>query len=151
MPPAPPSDPNAARRPGSSDPAFDWEPLLKAALRAREHAYAPYSEYAVGAALLAEDGSIHPGANVENGIPALGVCAERTAVAAAVAAGARRFRALAVVTDSSPPASPCGLCRQTLVEFADDLPILLVNLRGERREVRLAELLPRPFVFQRLR
>lgn len=134
----------------ATDSGIDWEALVEAAVQAREHAYAPYSRYCVGAALLTGDGNVFRGANVENGLPALGVCAERTAVAAAIASGAREFRALAVVTDSSPPASPCGLCRQTLVEFTEDLPILLVNTRGERQQVRLQDLLPRPFVFHRL-
>jgi len=132
------------------DSEIDWDALVRAAAQAREHAHAPYSRYAVGAALLSGDGAIYRGANVENGLPALGICAERTAVAVAIASGARSFRALAVVTDSSPPASPCGLCRQTLVEFTDDLPILLANPHGERHEVRLTDLLPRPFVFHRL-
>lgn len=127
---------------------MDWELLVAAAAEAREHAYAPYSGYLVGAALLAEDGRLFAGANVENGIPALGVCAERSAVSAAVSAGAQGFVALAVVTASSPPAFPCGLCRQTLLEFTRDLPILVANLQGERHETRLTALLPRPFRFR---
>jgi len=125
-------------------PALDWEPLVAAAA-ARERAYAPYTRFAVGAALLMEDGSIHAAANVENAIPALAVCAERVAVAQAVGAGLRRPRALAVVTATSPPSRPCGLCRQTLAEFADDLPILVTNPQGEREVVRLAEIFPQPF------
>lgn len=124
---------------------MDWQPLIDAALRAHEHAYAPYSRYEVGAAILMEDGSIHAAANVENGIPALSTCAERNAMAAAASAGLRRPQAVAVVTRSSPPARPCGLCRQTLTEFADDLPILCLNLQGEREEVTLAELFPQRF------
>ena len=131
---------------------MDWQPLVDAARAARERAYAPYSGYTVGAALLAEDGSIHAAGNVENGIPALGVCAERAAVAAAVNAGGRKLRALAVVTESSPPARPCGVCRQTLAEFAgDDLPVLCFNGAGEREETTLGELLPSPFRFAELR
>jgi cytidine deaminase len=124
---------------------MDWQPLIDAALRAHAHAYAPYSHYEVGAAILMEDGSIHAAANVENGIPALSTCAERNAMAAAASAGLRRPQAVAVVTRSSPPARPCGLCRQTLTEFADDLPILCVNLQGEREETTLAELFPQRF------
>ncbi|HEX2644154.1 MAG TPA: cytidine deaminase [Thermoanaerobaculia bacterium] len=124
---------------------MDWQPLIDAALRAHGHAYAPYSHYEVGAAILMEDGSIHAAANVENGIPALSTCAERNAMAAAASAGLRRPQAVAVVTRSSPPARPCGLCRQTLTEFADDLPILCVNLAGEREETTLAELFPQRF------
>lgn len=124
---------------------MDWEPLVAAARAAREHAYAPYSHFAVGAALLMEDGSIHAAANVENCIPALSVCAERNAMSAAASAGLRHPRAAAVVTDATPPARPCGLCRQTLIEFARDLPILVVNVRGDREEMTLAELFPQPF------
>ena len=125
---------------------MDWEPLIAAAKAVRERAYAPYSNFPVGAALLMEDGSIHAGANVENCIPALAVCAERNALAAAVSAGLRRPQAVAVVTSTSPASCPCGLCRQALAEFAEDLPILVVNLEGEREETTLAELLPRRFV-----
>jgi cytidine deaminase len=96
-----------------------------------------------------EDGSIHAAANVENCIPSLSICAERNAVAAAVSAGLRQPRAVAVVTETSPPAQPCGLCRQTLAELAKDLPILAVNPDGERVETRLAELLPYPFSLPR--
>ncbi len=124
---------------------MDWEPLVAAARAAREHAYAPYSHFAVGAALLMEDGSIHAAANVENCIPALSVCAERNAMSAAASAGLRHPRAAAVVTDATPPARPCGLCRQTLIEFARDLPILVVNVHGDREETTLAELFPQPF------
>lgn len=126
---------------------MDWEPLVAAARAAREHAYAPYSHFAVGAALLMEDGSIHAAANVENCIPALSICAERNAMSAAASAGLRRPRAVAVVTGATPPARPCGLCRQTLSEFARDrdLPILVVNVDGDREETTLAELFPQPF------
>ncbi|HEX2223388.1 MAG TPA: cytidine deaminase [Thermoanaerobaculia bacterium] len=124
---------------------MDWEPLIAAARRAYDHAYAPYSHYDVGAAILMEDGTIHAAANVENCIPALSICAERNAISAAASAGLRRPQAVAVVTRSSPPARPCGLCRQTLAEFAEDLPILCTNLQGEREEVRLSELFPQRF------
>ena len=124
---------------------MDWEPLIAAARAARAHAYAPYSHFAVGAALLMEDGSIHAAANVENVIPALSICAERNAMSAAASAGLRRPQAVAVVTDANPPARPCGLCRQTLAEFTRDLPILVVNVDGDRAETSLTELFPQPF------
>ncbi len=124
---------------------MDWEPLIAAATAARANSYSPYSGFPVGAALLMDDGSIFAGANVENTIPTLASCAERTAMATAVSAGRRRPVALAVVTETSPPARPCGLCRQTLSEFADDLPILVCNPQGEREETRLSELLPDRF------
>ena len=128
---------------------MDWNDLYEAARDAREKAHAPFSRYAVGAALLTGDGRVFTGANTEFGIPALGVCAERAAVIQALTCGARNLVALAVVTGSSPPAAPCGLCRQTLLEVVDDdLPILLANLDGERQEVRLSELQPQPFRFR---
>jgi cytidine deaminase len=102
----------------------------------------------VGAAVLTADGAVIAGANVENGLPALSLCAERVAVATAMAAGHRRLAALAVVTESSPPARPCGVCRQTLAEVVpagSDLPILCLSASGERTETSLARLLPDPF------
>jgi cytidine deaminase len=126
--------------------AVDWTNLVAAARDAREHAYAPYSNFQVGAAALMEDGSISAGCNVENRTYGLTLCAERVALATAVARGAGRARAIAVMTDTSPPATPCGLCLQTMAEFADqDLSVLLVNLEGEQIEHKLSDLLPHPF------
>lgn len=122
---------------------MNFEPLLSAAWQVRENAHAPYSRFSVGAALLAEDGRIFTGCNVENLSFGLTVCAERAAVFAAVAAGARRFRALAVVSDSREPVSPCGACRQVLAEFCEELPIRTTNLQGEEFEACLSVLLPR--------
>jgi cytidine deaminase len=120
---------------------MEYEALVEAAWQAREHAHAPYSNFAVGAALLAADGRIFTGCNVENLSYGLTMCAERVAVGAAVAAGARDFLALAVVADTAVPVSPCGACRQVMVEFG--VPkVLLVN-RAERLEFTLDELLPR--------
>jgi cytidine deaminase len=119
--------------------------LAARALAARARAYAPYSGFAVGAAVLADDGRIFEGANVENASYGLSVCAERAAVVQAANAGVRALAAAAVATSSSPPAAPCRMCRQTLAELAADLPILLVNDRGEQARATLAELLPRAF------
>ena len=118
--------------------------LVEAATSVRAHARAPYSGFAVGAAVLSADGCIHVGCNVENASYGLSVCAERHAVAAAVAAGASGLSAVAVVTDLSPPASPCGACRQVLAEFGD-FPVILANLAGERRITSVGELLPNAF------
>lgn len=127
---------------------MDWDELVAAATGARERSYSPYSGFKVGSAILMEDGFVSPGCNVENRTFGLTVCAERVALAAAVAGGHGRPRAVAVITDTSPPAVPCGMCREALAEFADgQLPILLVNPDGERREFTLGELLPHPFVF----
>jgi cytidine deaminase len=125
--------------------SIDWDALVKAATAARARAYAPYSRFLVGAALLGADGAIYAGCNVENASYGLTICAERNAFFAAVAAGQRAFAALVVVTDAAPPATPCGACRQVLRELAPRLPILTANLAGQRSETTLAELLPDSF------
>ncbi len=104
------------------------ETLVAAASEALQHAYAGYSKFPVGAALLAESGEIYRGANVENASLGLTLCAERVAMATGIVAGARSFSALAVVSRGS--AAPCGACRQFLAEFCDDLPIVLADLHG---------------------
>ena len=124
---------------------MDWAPLLAAAAAARDRAYAPYSRFQVGAALLGEDGEIYPGCNVENASYGMTICAERNAVWAAVARGQRRFQALALMTDASPPAMPCGACRQVFREFAPTLSIMTANLAGQRVATSLGELLPHSF------
>ena len=125
---------------------MSYEDLVARALAARAGTYSPYSNYAVGAAVLTSDGRVFTGANVENASYGLSVCAERAAILAAVNAGARQHSAVAVATSTSPPAAPCGVCRQTMAEFAeDDMPIVLVNDRGERTDTSLAKLLPHAF------
>jgi len=120
--------------------------LIDAARAVRAHAHAPYSRYQVGAAVRAASGKIYVGANVENASYGLALCAERSAVAAAISAGEKKISAVAVVTATSPPAAPCGMCRQVLAEFgADDLPIALVNDSGERADTTLGALLPHAF------
>jgi cytidine deaminase len=118
--------------------------LVAAATAIRDRAYAPYSQFRVGAALLLARNEVVTGCNVENASFGLSVCAERNTVAAAVAGGATSFLALAVVTDVSPPASPCGACRQVLAEFGD-FPVILANPSNERRVTSVAELLPEAF------
>lgn len=120
---------------------MDWEPLMAAAWEAREQAYAPYSEFQVGAAVLARDGRVFAGCNVENLSYGLTLCAERVAVVSAVAAGARDLLAAVVVADTKVPVSPCGACRQVLAEFGVGR-VLLAN-RADRLEFALADLLPR--------
>lgn len=118
--------------------------LVDAALAVRSRARAPYSGFMVGAAILDLDGLIHVGCNVENASYGLSVCAERHAVAAAVAAGARGIEALAVATGTRPPVSPCGACRQVLAEFGN-FPVVLANPDGETTITSVAELLPDAF------
>lgn len=124
---------------------MDWDPLVAAATAARDKSHSPYSHFAVGAAVLMEDGSIHTGCNVENRSFGMTICAERTAIVTAVSQGLRRPQAIAVVTDTDPPAAPCGACREVLAEFADELPVLLCNLQGDRQLMQLSELFPLPF------
>lgn len=126
----------------------DLAELVSLATAARLRAYAPYSRFFVGAAVRTADGQIHTGANVENASYGLSVCAERTAVLQAVLAGARSIAAVAVCTDLQPPAAPCGMCRQTLSEFAIDCPVVLctpAGLAGPLWTTRLSELLPHAF------
>lgn len=104
--------------------------LIEAALRAREQSYSPYSQFRVGAALRCADGLIVTGANVENASFGLSICAERAAVFRAVAEGRRDFLAIAVVADPAAPVPPCGACRQVLLEFAPDMPVILAGADG---------------------
>lgn len=127
--------------------ARQWDRLAAAAMAVREHAYAPASRFFVGAAVLAADGRLFVGCNVENASYGLTICAERAAVCAAVAAGARHLLAVAIATGLDDPATPCGACRQVLAEFGRDLQVLLVGNRGQRRQTTLAQLLPEPFTF----
>jgi cytidine deaminase len=119
--------------------------LRERAAAATEHAYAPYSGFRVGAALLAADGSIVTGCNVESASYPAGVCAERVALGAAVAAGHRQFLAIAIATDADEPTPPCGMCRQALVEFGSDLVVLSVTHAGREARWSLADLLPSAF------
>jgi len=119
--------------------------LIQAALEARRHAHAPYSHFAVGAALEDTEGRIHTGCNVENATYGLTLCAERVAVFKAISEGARHFRRIAVATDTEQLAPPCGACRQILWEFAGDIEIVLANPAGKSEVLQLATLFPRAF------
>lgn len=125
--------------------AADLERLRTAAEEVRRRAHAPYSGYRVGAAVLGSNGRVYVGCNVENASYGLSVCAERHAVAAMVAAGASPPRALVVVTDSQPPASPCGACRQVLAEFGE-FPVILTGAGGGEVRSSVGELLPLAFL-----
>ena len=118
--------------------------LIRRAAEFRSRAYAPYSGFAVGAALLAASGRVYGGVNVENASYPGGICAERAAVAAAVTAGEHDFEALAVIADSPAPCAPCGMCRQMLMEFPLKR-IILANTAGAVRILTPAELLPHAF------
>jgi len=122
----------------------DIKPLLAAAQAAREHAYVPYSDYAVGAALRAADGAVFTGCNVENASYPASICGERTALVKAVSEGARAFDALVVVTENGGP--PCGVCRQMLFEFSPGMRVVCVDDAGKITvDATLADLLPHGF------
>ena len=124
---------------------MDPESLVKLAIEAREKAFAPYSNFKVGAALAGPSGRVFAGCNVENATYGLTVCAERVALWKAVSEGEREFVAVAVVSASEHPASPCGACRQLLWEFCGDIEVIIANLRGVRESHRLSQLFPHPF------
>jgi cytidine deaminase len=143
--PRPRSVPEAT--PFSSLPS-ELKELCAAAQAVRKHAYAPYSGFRVGAAVRGSDGRLFAGANVENASYGLSVCAERSAVLAAALAGTRELKAVAVCSDLEPPAAPCGMCRQTLAEFASDCEVVLCGPEEADPAVvrmRLSELLPHAF------
>jgi|SRR5882762_7981283 cytidine deaminase len=118
--------------------------LIEAAAAARSAAYAPYSKFAVGAAVLTKSGKIFSGCNVENISLGLTICAERSAIAAAVTAGTRDLIMIAVVTESKNPAVPCGACRQVMSEFNPRMKIVAATTNGKSEEFELSELLPKP-------
>lgn len=121
--------------------------LERAAKSVMERAYAPYSDFRVGAAVRGDDGSIAVGCNVENASFPAGLCAERAAVASAVARGVRRFTHIVIATEADAPTPPCGMCCQVLVEFCSsgDLEVLSVTRDGARARWRLSDLVPAPF------
>ena len=119
--------------------------LRERAFAAMDRAYAPYSSFHVGASLLGSDGSISDGCNVENAAFPSGLCAERAALAAAVARGVRDFRAIVIATASQAPAPPCGMCRQALIEFSPELEVISITRGGGESRWRVADLLPAAF------
>jgi cytidine deaminase len=123
----------------------DSAALERAAADVMARAYAPYSNFRVGAALLAADGSVHVGCNVENATYPAGICAERTALSRAVADGQRAFNAIVICTEAAVPTPPCGICRQVLHEFAPMLEVTSITTGGARQTWRLDALLPAAF------
>jgi cytidine deaminase len=118
--------------------------LIESSLGARRWAYAPYSKYAVGAALLTSSGKIYEGVNVENAVYSATICAEHVAIVKAVSEGEKKFIAIAVATDNA--GTPCGTCRQVLSEFGGDIQVLIINGEGVvELETTVAELFPRAF------
>lgn len=119
--------------------------LRERAIAAMDRAYAPYSSFRVGAALLGSDGSISEGCNVENASYPAGLCAERAAVAAAVTRGLRTFEAITIATEAEEPTPPCGICRQVLEEFSPHLLVISVTRAGREARWTMDELLPKAF------
>lgn len=134
-----------------TSPDRSLDELVAAARQARQHAYAPYSRFAVGAAVLMASGRVFAGANVENASFGLTMCAERVAIGAAVAAGEREIRAVAVVTDAVSPTPPCGACRQVIQELGPGAVIVAQTERGDRCTWTIGALLPSAFGSEQLR
>lgn len=124
--------------------------LIQAAERAKHRAYAPYSRFRVGAALLARDGTVLTGCNVENSSYSLTICAERAAIFKAVADGHTKFSALAIASDDKSFLPPCGACRQVLSEFAPDITIILTTSHGRAKVTSLKKLFPMPADLKKL-
>jgi cytidine deaminase len=121
------------------------DPLIDAALSARDRAHAPFSAFKVGAAIEDENGRVFTGCNVENATYGLTMCAERVAVFKAVSEGAGKLKRIAVVADTDVLTPPCGACRQILWEFCGDAELILANLTGKQESLSLKEIFPRPF------
>ena len=128
-----------------------YEKLVAAALLAKEKAYAPYSRFRVGAALLAKDGSIYTGCNIENSSYGLTICAERTAIFKAYSEGNREFVAIAVVSDSPEHTPPCGACRQVLMDLAGNIDFVMRNAKKDVQIIKLNSLLPMAFTPKNLK
>ncbi len=124
---------------------MDINELINKAKNAREHSYSPYSRFKVGAALKTKNGMVFTGCNIENSSYSLSICAEREAIFKAISAGERDLDTIAVVTDSDKLTTPCGACRQVMWEFSKDMTIVVANLKGEKKEFKIKELLAHPF------
>lgn len=127
------------------------EDLIKQAQHAQQNAYAPYSQFKVGAAILTEKGKVFTGCNVENSTFGATSCAERNAVYCAICAGAQDFTKIVIVTDSEEPVMPCGICRQVLYEFNPDIEIISVSASGKTDRIHLSEILPKGFLLEKQR
>jgi homotetrameric cytidine deaminase len=128
-----------------------YDHLIEQAKQAAKDAYAPYSGFLVGAALLTRSGRIYSAGNIENAASGAGICAERAALAIAIASGEKEFEAIAIVGNAAEPISPCGICRQSLIEFGGDIVIIMSNEKGDALTATVADLLPKAFTGKCLR
>jgi cytidine deaminase len=122
-----------------------YEDLVQKAAQAKEKAYVPYSKFRVGAALLTEDGTVFTGCNIENASFGLSNCAERTAIFKAISEGFQKIKAIAISTDTEKITSPCGACRQVIMEFGDEIDVIMANVHGQYQVYKAKELLPLAF------
>jgi cytidine deaminase len=123
-----------------------YQALVRAAQKAKKHSYSPYSRFRVGAAVLTLSGKVYSGCNIESASFSLTICAERTALFKAVSESARKFRALAIATDSEEFVPPCGACRQVIHDLAGNIDVVLVDAKGRSKQFKARSLLPAPFV-----
>ena len=130
---------------GANRPQNDIRGMIAMARRARDFAFAPFSRFKVGAAIRTRDGRIFTGCNVENASFSLTLCAERTAIFKAISEGTREFTQVVIVTDAAKLTPPCGACRQVLWEFAPEAEVILANVRGRTKRMKMSALLPSPF------
>ncbi len=127
-----------------------YDRLIAEANKARERSYAPYSGFRVGAAILTKNGKVYSAANIENAASGASICAERAAIAKAVSEGEKEFEALAVVAEAEEPVAPCGICRQNLIEFGEEVKVIMANTSGDAEIATVGELLPRGFTARSL-
>jgi cytidine deaminase len=135
----------SGKKEGEDTVKEEYIKLVKEAKKARKKAYTPYSKFKVGAAVLSGDGKIFTGCNIENASFGLAVCAERVAIFKAISEGSSKFEAIAVIGDTDKPCSPCGACRQVISEFGEDIPLIMANLKGDVKIIKIKELLPEAF------
>jgi len=135
----------SGKKEGEDTVKEEYIKLVKEAKKARKKAYTPYSKFKVGAAVLSGDGKIFTGCNIENASFGLAVCAERVAIFKAISEGSTKFEAIAVIGDTDKPCSPCGACRQVISEFGEDIPLIMANLKGDVKIIKIKELLPEAF------
>ncbi len=128
-----------------------YDDLIEQAKKAANDAYAPYSGFKVGAALLSRSGRIYSAGNIESAAAGASICAERAAIARAIASGEREFEAIAIAGNAVEPVSPCGICRQSLIEFGEDIVVIMANEKGDAMTATVAELLPKAFTDKCLR